>query len=1596
MPNLFEKRELEPLFETKPQEQGKDKAVVSNAAYSDSIALQDPEGYEQYKENQTILPEALQTLQGLLRNEGIPEADIFKPENFSQLPLAQQTEVITNELNRINRKNASPRQYALISALSQGHGDIPMEVFDNIYRDVDPTDIVNRMAYDNRLARQAARRDLDQFVAAAGWNNGAEALMEVAVGDLTPIWPLLSRWGLIEMVEEAAGVEGVNGFWLGSGRQRLREAFVEMSPDEFNTAMKSVTQFIEEAQKDPIKGPLISKYNVLELFEAVFTEGVMDGTSAENAGDLYLGNVETFLEGLFSVVVIAKAGSTLMKTFTRTAEVSATNASRAAGQPHVATRIEDEFEVNQLSLDFNFLPDETVASRMPRPATIFENQIDELPDGTKSTVERSERIASNIIDRSGTATALGISATDKTKSVNRALTELDLNDSAHVHGRMNELAMFDDGSGYRMRVVVGENAEGGYKAIGDAMDEAVHIDPDLEVVNIMRVNGSGVLEPVFEDSRAFARALTTGEVDAGTAGRIAGGDNPDESFYLVYDREHFWNPIDKEVFEADTFQSGWMPRFLLAPNAKFGDNIYGSFLRAYMEEQSLIKDFDLMFNPYYDLGVDDKRFVMSVFEYAEDFGKNHGRAPDTIELMAKYPHMTDAQLKGVISIQTGMDTLHHLFDRKLYRQGVALDWKTARPSDSTMPNYHGKILDETVAARTASYYDPVSQSMVKLSKAEVSDVYNHGGGVMELDVPLEVGPRSRATHVVINSDSYEIGDLSTRLLKYHPGYSPRFYDDPYFIVKKTEGVEVNGTARTGAQGTFREAIKTAGTAGEANNFIRKANFRNQQQGRTDETFEVVRADDIDQTDSTLFQKEALHREGRLFWDERNFERLPDVNGNLAKLEDPNRALERLVGQASRQLSHEDLLRSVKNAWKNDYGDLIDVTLLDEFNLKELSDRLKISASNTVDKAAKQRMVDARELLDYMRLIEGTQSGIIPRLREASLDLATTVNAWTTKATGKTPKFGRSLEQRALRLDPFRAMRSIAFNVFLVFRPVRQALLQSAQIGYLAGLDPLYVASPRLFTDAYALRRGLTDLRKTGYDDGFSVKTMARTMGLSEREYRVLLREFDRSGLVDLVDVHSFAGGSARFRKQTLPETSVGALGYRAKQLGSGIRDFFQKWGFNFGERNNLTFTYNLAVRRALGKLEVDSVLDLSKKDWDNIRVDASNLALGMVKPNNFKYQTGGLGVATQFLSFSHKAVLGLLAQNPSITKADALRIFAGSMMLYGANMFGARDLVESALHDKNVPNYEVAPGLDVIDIISAGLIDSTFNALGRALSEDGEWKDVDFGFIAPGLDFPRFFDMTLRNIADQPYKAALGPFGNIASNVLQAYQFVDVMTRGEPDLDPADKFMRSAVVLGSAAFPALNDQVKAYLGYKMGLWYNQSNEAMPLRTTMNGLIARGLLGARTKEELAYYETQSNWYEQEDVYRDTVRKVNKYLDQSITLFYDGQASRDDVIRAMEVTANLFEDLPEGVRLQFRADVMNGIAQNDEIQPSIFKVIVDGALANPRIDPTQTNHLYDHMDIPPEHKEYLYELTEDAYSTKSAYEDLLKEETLEDGN
>lgn len=1566
---LFGRGHREKLFQEKQFEV--EESLAYNRAYTETQVLDDPNSLERRYITQrsgNVEDEVIARLHTTLLDSD--PTDLLSRLR-EDLPREEKFNVISQEISRRDLRSATSRDVLLYKTYQAGAGNATLELFDKHAREATPAQI--QAMRDQTISEQLyrGRREVDDFVATKGFKSYGDMFANVAGQDFIPVYNVASRIGLNRQILSTITTEPVEGFrnlFTGEIRQQIREHLVAMPPDEFNRTVKAIVDEVKRLERDPKWGPLLTKYNILESFEGIFTEEVLSGQSPDNFWDRFAGNLDVAVESLFTAGTLLAWGFKGIRSAARAGDnVRANQIARTTGRKDIVAEWTDALVNDALSSKFQIEAAGGIPQALPKPPSLIDDT-DLLTEQGKRVVHYTESVSSDILDTTSRLTGIGITPSEKANAVRRTIENLDLTDNVQVMPRMTAVEPLEGGVGARLHVVIGESTDRGFSSLEDAL-EALK-DLDLDQFSVVRVTENGVLGQVFSSKEELGRALTK-QAYPTTARPDQPGVLPE--YFIGWQQERYWHSIDKEAFGdlGGLQNTGAFPRALLPPNMRLDKGVYESFFKAYAVEQNTIAKFNVLLKPYYDLSLGDKRFVASALEWGEDFAKAHGRAPMLSEYFSKYDGITSAQIEGIIAQRKALDTMYEIANRRLYREMQTMGYRTARPIDNTMAQYHGSIQSPDTVSTAQHYLDPVTGDLVQLTRQEVTDLYNAGGAVMKLDMAVDVPTRGKgkADLILLREDAYEVGELSTRPLKYHEGYSPRFYDDPWIIVKESTDVPVNGVVRGGVRST--EAIRTAGTQREAEQWTRRANRRELGvDGRlpTEEAdellgrgpFKVVPSRNLDQVESSLLQKETLYREGRLFWDERNFDRLPSVNGSMADLEDPIRSIERSVALLSRQTAQEDLLKGYKRAFVEEYKGLegVSVRMFDTKSLKQIKEDLeKLRRKAVGDRVLKERYSKAIEMVDYFRLMDGTESAVIPRMRELALNIATTVNNWTSGRVG-----GKSVQKYIQSMDPTRTMRSINFNLFMALRPGRQALLQSAQIAYLAGIKPGYVMSPKLFTDAFGLRMGLASLRKAGYQDGFSVAKRAKLMGLTQNEYRKLLKEFDRSGLVDLVDVHSFSGGARRSQRTPLPKKGEPSsyVGFMGRQVGQTVVDWAQRIGFDFGERNNLTFTYMLAVRKHLDDNKIKSLLDLSDGDWDKLALEASNLSLGMIRPNNFGYQSGLMSIPTQFMAFSHKAMLGLLGQNPSIKGTQALKIAIGSYLLFGANMFGARDWVDQQLESIGVSDANI-PGtsFSLIDLLSAGLIENVMNSLAKGIDEES--KDLDLGPLAPGMDFTRFWDMQLSQIAEQPWKVALGPFYNTASRVMDSFTFVDKAMRGL-DTTPERKLMLATDRIARGLFPQYNDLVMSYMAYKMGHWYSASLETVPVRSAWNDIISRGLVGVRSQEEIAYYDLQRDKFESDSFYREVVDANRKFLREYINRWQDGEFTDEEVYETVALLTELMEDFPEGRRQETLTSILKevGPEETESILLQLRRMMQSRQLGPESI------HLIDRMETIPEEK------------------------------
>lgn len=1622
--------------------------ITSNYAWNksqeDAVILGDPTltetHYQSYLADGTVRSETLEMFARLYNDNVLINTGVLN--DIHNLPKDQQVARLNHEVQRVDANKLGARQALTIHMMRAGYGNAPTTLRDEVFTELSPSELEGLRRQLEVAQTQRLSQAVNEIAAPIGTDfTTLSGTLGAVQSEFIPFFSIATRV-VATRAFKPKGIEGLAAYWPGEIRQDIREWFTNAPIEERTQYLNDLGKEVEKLRKGKWSA-LFTDYLVIEQLMGVFTEDLLNENTPKATWDRVIGNADLLLETIYGIGLLAKAGTRGTKAIFKANNASSVRqAAKASGNTATLERIDDH--IRQVAARMGITVEEASAVDIPRPAGLRDN-MEVLPDSTKEIVEKADNIRSQVLVNLDPVTGQGLNNLDKANAIAGEIRALDNADGVHINHRMLNLEDLPNDTGVRITAVLGRTPGNGWDDFGDLVDDLVDLDPQLETFEIVRRNKVGELEKVDVSPNELAKFVVKGEVPssveqgldpASASTRLFQGkrlgqtskddlqwwaDNVDpksndyqnivaeldrraagvpsedtlkmldgDEFYIRTTQDRYWHQGDKEFLGPETFQNtGLLPSGWVAPNARFGPDIYESFSTVYLKEQATLGQFNSLYKPFYDLPTKDKKVVENMFEWAEDFAKNRAdagtpRAPTVSELRAEFDGLTEAHLNGYVAVQEGLNLQWELFNRRLFRDFTVRGVKTARPVNPARPRYHGvPIKRETINRSSGTFLDPELNEAIPLTRQEVDDIYNGGGGFIKLDFPVTPAKGGRVDRVLVRAGDYELGPLSTRPLQYHPGYYMRFYDDPYMIIKKTENPLVNGTVRKGE--TIEEALRTAGTAAEGNRFIRnlEKNAKNRRKGVT---YETKRVKDISNVEGTLFQEEALYREGRLFWDSRNFERLPDVNGNKARVNDIVRALEKGTAMAVRQTTHEDLMSTLRGAFGNEYGKGVDPILssrtLANDDIKTVLAKLRTERAKTADPAKKTRINEAIRLAKYFRMQLGTDSRTVPLMREYLINAAAWVGEMGLKGKlfkkdSKTLlKTSRALESYFQVFDPYRMMKSVAFNVFMALRPVRQFALQSMQISYLSPLDPAYVASGKIFKDSLGLRRGVAKLRRSGYTDGLKDSQWAKTMGLTNKEYRRLVQEFERSGLLETVHVHTHSGGAAKRKRIPLPqETTLSRVAFKGKQFGHGTLDFFQK-GFDLGEQNNLTFSYMVALRRHMKNNKLKSLTDISRKEFDDIAIDASNLALAMIRPNKFGYQSGYAGVVTQFLSFSHKAALGVLGKNPALSRADGFKIALGTYLLYGANMFGMEDFVREQLALIGVGNLadeDLGNGITLADVLSAGLIESGINTIAKASNE--EWKDLDFGFLAPGVNTVQIYEKMFETILDQPEKVVLGPFYNPASGFLKGAEFVNTLIKGDPDMPAADKFIESAEIMLSNVLPGFNDANKAYIAGTQSKWLDTSGDALALQPTWNTIIARGLIGQRSKEELTLYRTSNRVWETEDNIRNAVDTNKRFLGQLISGWYDGEYSDEYIYNKVRVLSNLYEDWPQGARMEVFRRSMQEPDRNGKSFQQMFAELAAKGGTSPSLVPLIKNA----PDMTPDQKRLLIQFNNEVFST-----------------
>ena len=1534
-----------------------------------------------------------------------------------KLTLDERVDAISFEMNRIKANDLSPldpviwKYYLEDNENNLAVGETPLLRIENLRGRITDNDLLSLAKIKAETQLSKYRRIIEEAAAMHGWSNYGDMVGEIIQQEFIPLYPILSRAGLINYLANAADIElsFKEGLLMGEGRQAIREALATANDTgELEQMLIDITTALKEAQKHPVMGPLITDINAVEFLMFTLTDKALMG-DPKNRIDRIAGNFEFFVEAIYGVSVIyslASRGNRVAKAMATAKAVGEpisiraafrqTESSRAA---QVSSTVGNNKEHNKLlrilqndKRAAKYEIDSTAASAalLPKPFKLSDDVTAVLEDAADlEKLTYLERMAGRLTRSIGEMSRRQyLNADEQANAILKETRMLDEADQLPIFGASSTIEIGD--WGFRVRNIVGQfggTHPQGWLDFDDLLLELKLIDPEFRTFKILYKADDGTFKPINLTKKQLDTIYASSKqmIDPKTGELVGWGVNKHARFgdlirmglpetevgkilgrteyFLQRTSERYWHPTDKHAFNTKSLGSGFRRKYLwfLPPASKFDGEFYNPFLTSWLDEQAIAAKLKEISTPFRNLSASSQRNVQGILEWAEGEAKKHGRAPRFDEIYAEFPNTKPKEFLALAAHRAVNETMFSILDHTLKGSMSAQGFKTIRPINSTeLPLYHGKVLERSDRVLEAAddgfihIINPLTLKSQRYTPAEVDGLYAKGDSIMDIDLPIQtIDQKVRGTRILVDQTEYRMGKLADEVLEHYPGYHPRFYKDPYIVIKR-EMVLLNGVMTE-----VETALRMARSYNEGQVYVNRINTRiRRDYDNPTVQLELKKARSLSKTDGIMFQKQVFQQEGRLFWDKRNFDRLPNVNRNMADVEDATVALDKAINLVAREATGKDPLHAAKVGWTNLYGQLITRILrregllskkesLNTVKLSELDKRLSTAISAVTDIGIIHKLEDAQHYVRYFRLMEGSVGSTVRIIRNTLLRTFQGLDSFW--KTGKPAVWG-GLEKWAMKHDPFRMIRSISHTLFIKMRPFRQLPMQSAQIMFLTGIDPTYIATGRVFKDIFALALGKRKVIH-GFDDGYSVKALAGMMGLSQKQYRKLVRQIDNSGLWHAIDVHDFAAEVISMNKRAVALPSAGNplshARYAAQKVGRPILDTLGQ-GFVKGEMNNVTGSYMVALRRFMKNNEIEDLTKIDSSGWNAIRVDTSNLALGMVRPNNMAYQQGMFSIMLQFMSFQHKAFIALMGLNPAITKGQAVRLWISGLMLYGAEFTGMGYLVSRVLEESGL-GWANETKLDVVgigdkytiaDYLRDGLLFNMINSVGQEL--DPNTHDIDLSALVPSFDADRWSRDMVTSIFQDPWELALGPAGAIAGKFIDSFSTARDMTIALDDLEPHEALGVWLEQLSIGTIPLVSDAHRGYIAYKTRRMWTSTGKELPFEGDVKQAIARIAGFGIVKEKIFYREYRDALLSGNKTFDEAVRSTGEFISTHLRRHYENKPSIDYIVGSREFAIEKYKETYDLSPIQKVLKFAFGMYK-DELGPQRFPEFLHKTMA-----------------------------------------------------
>lgn len=918
------------------------------------------------------------------------------------------------------------------------------------------------------------------------------------------------------------------------------------------------------------------------------------------------------------------------------------------------------------------------------------------------------------------------------------------------------------------------------------------------------------------------------------------------------------------------------------------EEVYKNHLIGVMAESRLRKTLvDMVDKPFRKLSSKEKVLLNSVLIK----GDKEGTVFDSVQLRGEGLISDNAQ-EAYYAVRSARDMMWSLRNRdaanSLTRKGLKDIWHpTLNKYKDEWKDF--KLFGKEVNAVGKTALDPETGKVVNLSEDKFKELSDRGFKVIEFDTPVPMAGVNRK-RIVVHSGGLEMNKI-TEVIPYRNGEYSRMYTDEYFIRLKGKEIvddlpnDLTITHRTAANvnqaNAYVKAYNEMVDLHQAGKLTTEAASKMQAYGwKTEDVIKQISENPTLRAEWNYTRTEddyldTLTSYSRTFKSKRG-EHIPNVFGETTNVVDPLDALAAEIGNTAYMVSHTEWL---------------DVSIQRWFETAKpfLPSALK------VDSAAVEAMSADQAFARYMRTKEGYVGGdrtqlFIRRVADQIADgmrvndksskqmlgFMRTITERIEEGTGTMHTVGSFMRQA--EWDSW--AKTFSFHAVFGFNPV-QVVVQGLNAVNATIISPLH--GLKAARTAAFVRAAMTSDNPNVWKNIGKINEWTK-LGLgSDDDFIKLMTSLERTGLMQNLQTSSLYGLQAGRHDLT-----TGFLSKAMSKISKG-----SSWFFREGEGGSRIVSFDIARREWIAKNP--------GKDWgtdDALREIMQRqdiLTSTMTNANAASWQKGLASIPMQFLQFPIKFTLniinGISGGKRGFTRAEALKLIGGNILLFGsAGLYGS-SLVQS-IYGEDIK--------DMPETVRIGLAEGAIAAAISAVSaeyDEQERLNLAIGSRLSPLNTYKDIANALTRWEDiGVFETFSGPFGGVVVRFSEAMKQIWNLYTIDPDMSP-ERF--SLAIQALATIPSVGRNY--FAGQAAENLYNQAVKNGLSQYQVNSKEAFFLkyFGIRNVEAVDYWKMSSNEFEYKKKMKEKAQEITNLRVKSLELYNAGDYANAQIHSDMAI-------------------------------------------------------------------------------------------------